>query len=304
MRQIGTLPAEHEARRFGDYLLARGIKSNVEADNGEWAVWIYEEDDVDPAREELARYREQPDADMYAEAAEAAAGLRREKVRREKQLRRDRHDVVDVRQTWSRPMASSRCPVTLILLVITTIATVGTRFGKDRNEVFRSFTITEFRTEGGYHRWQPGLPEVQSGQIWRLITPIFLHLDLLHFAFGMLMTHFFGTLVESRRGSLRMLAFVLVFAFVSNLTQYALVSPAFGGMSGVLYGLFGYAWMKSRFQPSLGLFVPPSTIAILMIWFVVGLVAPMNIANGAHAGGLVAGLAIGFAPVAARNLRR
>jgi len=79
--------------------------------------------------------------------------------------------------------------------------------------------------------------------------------------------------------------------------------PLFGGMSGVLYGLFGYAWMKSRFEPGLGLWVDQGTVVILIAWFflcMTGLVGP--IANAAHAGGLVSGLVIGVAPTLWRRL--
>ena len=56
---------------------------------------------------------------------------------------------------------------------------------------------------------------------------------------------------------------------ISNVAQYYLDvgledgglvvqrNPMFGGMSGVLYGLFGYLWMKSRYEPALGLSLNP-----------------------------------------------
>ena len=71
-----------------------------------------------------------------------------------------------------------------------------------------------------------------------------------------------------------------------------------GGMSGVLYGLFGYVWMKMTFDPKSGLYVPMSTVAILSIWMFVCMsgVLSMNIGNWAHGIGLVAGMIIGYSP--------
>ncbi len=38
-------------------------------------------------------------------------------------------------------------------------------------------------------------------------------------------------------------------------------------MSGVLYGLFGYVWMKSRYEPSSGFYVTPNTVMWMVGWF-------------------------------------
>jgi GlpG protein len=110
----------------------------------------------------------------------------------------------------------------------------------------------------------------------------------------------------------------LLIAVPSNLAQYywgklhwepglgfdAPPDLLFGGMSGVNYGLLGYVWMKSRFEPASGIVVHPNTVAFLLAWFFVamtGLVGP--IANVAHAAGLLVGLSIGYAPTLWRSLR-
>src|SRR6185437_5682340 len=79
-------------------------------------------------------------------------------------------------------------------------------------------------------------------------------------------------------------------------------SPNFGGMSGVVYGLFGYDWMKARFHPELGLSIDPTNIIIMMVWFFLCMTPLMDsilgsgVANAAHAGGLIAGMLIGYVP--------
>ncbi|MDA7859467.1 rhomboid family intramembrane serine protease, partial [Mariniblastus sp.] len=79
---------------------------------------------------------------------------------------------------------------------------------------------------------------------------------------------------------------------------------AFGGMSGVVYGLFGFIWMKSTYDPNFGYRLSQSTIIILMGWmFFCMLPAEMrqgigfgsNVANWAHGVGLIVGLAVGYA---------
>ena len=98
---------------------------------------------------------------------------------------------------------------------------------------------------------------------------------------------------------------VLAIAVASNLVQYWASGPAFGGMSGVVYGLFGYLWMKSRFDPWSGMHMDQQTVVILIAWFflcMTGWVGP--IANWAHGVGLVVGMAIGYAPTAWKDLKR
>jgi GlpG protein len=70
--------------------------------------------------------------------------------------------------------------------------------------------------------------------------------------------------------------------------------PFFGGMSGVDYALFGYAWMKTRYDPTPGLFLPRETVLMGLIWLVVCLTGLAgNIANTAHFVGLGVGVIAG-----------
>jgi GlpG protein len=79
----------------------------------------------------------------------------------------------------------------------------------------------------------------------------------------------------------------------------------FGGMSGVGYGLFGYLWIKSRFDPHSNVFLPPNTVGLFLIWFALcwsGLLGP--IANWAHTVGMVSGTTIGYVPVGWQKMMR
>jgi GlpG protein len=43
-------------------------------------------------------------------------------------------------------------------------------------------------------------------------------------------------------------------------------NPRFGGMSGVNYALFGFAWMTGRLRPHLGIGVAQQTVTVMMVW--------------------------------------
>jgi GlpG protein len=160
---------------------------------------------------------------------------------------------------------------------------------------------------------QDRLIDVRRGELWRIITPIFVHYGPMHLAFNMIMFYQLGSLVEDRRGTWRIGLMIVVIAACSNTVQ-ALVpmriggSPFAAGMSGVLYGLFGYIWMKSIFAPELGLAVSRSTVIVLMVWLFLGIAGALDtetasVANWTHGVGFLAGVAIGYGPELLRPFR-
>jgi membrane associated rhomboid family serine protease len=138
------------------------------------------------------------------------------------------------------------------------------------------------------------LPEVRRGELWRLITPIFIHFSWMHILFNMLWLKDLGSMIEARQGSGFLTIMVLVTAIASNLAQFLAVGPDFGGMSGVVYALMGYIWIRGKLDPGSGLFLHPSTVMMMIIWFFVCWTGAVgHVANFAHAGGLLAGMAWG-----------
>jgi GlpG protein len=140
-----------------------------------------------------------------------------------------------------------------------------------------------------------GLREVMTGEVCRLFTPVLLHGGWLHLFFNMWWLLDLGSMIEGRQSSRSLLGLVLVTGILSNLTQWAFVDANFVGMSGVVYGLFGYIWMKGKYDPSSGLFVHPQIVLMMMIWFFVCWFRLVpNVANYAHTGGLVVGAGLGL----------
>jgi GlpG protein len=281
MRQAGTLDSETDAQRFVDYLLSLGITAKVDRSGEAWAVWIHDENQVDRSKQELELFRQAPQDARYRDAVREAQVVRREIAQKQKQARKN---YVEVRNLWASPWR--RRPVTVAMIAISVVLA----FAEDVLPVdYLMF-------------W---MPAIQQGQVWRLITPIFLHGGLLHLLFNMWWMYDLGTLVETQLRTLRYVALLLVIALVSNVSQYVASGPYFLGMSGVVYGLFGYAWVRGRLDPTCGLYLRPDIAIWMMGWFVLCLVSPqMNVANTAHGAGLACGAALGYLAFTIGQLRR
>jgi GlpG protein len=288
VRKIGTIEDETRARLFSDYLYAAGLGNEIEPSrSGGWNVWIHAEDAVAKGEEELARFLANPSDPCYSEAQRTAADRRRSEKR---DAARSRARIIDVRTTWAGAALGAFGPLTGALIAVSVVLWAAQYI--PQGVALRDWlSITAWKVSFRGFYWDPSLPELRRGQLWRLVTPIFLHSGLLHLFFNMLWLRALGGAIELREGRGRLLAQVLVFAAVSNFAQYEWAGPAFGGMSGVVYGLFGYMWVCVRYDPARRYALDQVTVVTMIAWFFIcmaGLVA--HVANAAHAGGLAAGI--------------
>ncbi len=291
MRPIGTLPDETQARRFGDFLYAQGIENQVDLNTrGEWDVWVLDDVHVDASTSFLDRFRNNPNDPAFAQASHAATRQRRqdEAIPTPKRAR-----TVDARTVFYTPPVPLG-PITIALIVISIAVAVFTSLGGNEQSV-QPLSITEYQAQGDPIHGNGTLPEIRSGQIWRLFTPMFLHFGILHILFNMLWLRDLGSMIEAHKSSWLLAALVLGIAGASNLAQYLHTGPAFGGMSGVNYGLLGYVWMQGRFNPASKLSLHPQTVSSAVLWFFLCLFGLIpHVANTVHSVGFGLGIAWGF----------
>lgn len=297
MRQIGTLPPTLDPTRLTDHLLTLGVTTKVDPRPEGAAVWVYHEDLIPLAKQEFEQYLQDPHNPRYQGAAQTADSIRLEADRLDRQYRKNVRDLSD---QLNRPNLRCR-PLTSVLIAISVLVYLlqGSSYGRAVVTTL-SFTVRVIDEVGGRHSL--GLLPILHGEVWRLITPIFLHFGILHILFNMWWLWTLGSLVESRRGTGVLAVVVFVSAIISNSGQFFYdlrvghELAIFGGMSGVVYAVFGYVWMRGSQEPELGMRIDYRTVQMMLFWLVLCFSGAVgDVANAAHLVGLVTGMFLGLA---------
>jgi GlpG protein len=319
MRQIGSIPNSDDARRLADHLLTLGITTRVDERPSGHLIWVHREEKVDQAKQELGEFLKDPANPRYQGVEQTAKALRKQKEQEDK---RHARNSVALRGMWNyRPI--DRVPVTMLLIALSLIVGVFTELGNRPAPLMAKLWIARFDVEPPAEEadhttpaamkatspWLPdnwiryaGLESIRRGEVWRLVSPIFLHFGIWHLLFNLFWLNDLGGMIEIRRGTLQVLVLVLLTAVISNLAQYFYSGPRFGGMSGVVFGLFGYAWVQSHYLPTAGLPLRPGTEVIMLLGFLAGMAHLFGpTANVAHLVGFGVGLGYGAIPVVWRR---
>ena len=325
MRLLHRFDSHDHARAFAQHLQQAGIASEArQAQQGGWNLFVIDEKAVRSAKEALDTYLRNPQpilresvppstaSPTVIEVAEDGSFSTRPRSSPSSSWSdapprlagrdslpppsRDssRYRNVDVGRNWRRRLRGGPKPYTYLLMGACCLVAFLTRLGDERSAV-EALTITSYDIVAGHVRWK-GLDEIAQGEVWRLITPIFLHFGILHLIFNLLWLRDLGGMVESVHSGWYLFLFVALVGILSNLGQYWLGGyPVFGGMSGVIYALLGYVWLRGRLDPASGLFLSRETFLFMGFWFLLCLSGVVGrVANAAHGVGLASGLIWGY----------
>ena len=139
------------------------------------------------------------------------------------------------------------------------------------------------------------------GQLWRVITPAFLHFGVMHIVFNSLWLWELGGMIERRQGAARVFGIFVLVAAGSNIAQAMSSVSLFGGMSGVIYGLLGYIVIWNKLRPAQAFPLAKGVAVVMVVWLLLciagftELLGVGSVANTAHVSGLVLGLVLGAA---------
>lgn len=140
-------------------------------------------------------------------------------------------------------------------------------------------------------------PLIQQGELWRLITYMFLHGSILHVLVNMYSLYIIGTQVENFLGKWKYLVIYLVSGICGGLLSLVVNSSDIisVGASGAIFGLTGaLLYFGYHYRTYLGDALKRSIIPVIIVNLAIGFM--MNgIDNFCHIGGLAGGLLITMA---------
>jgi rhomboid protease GluP len=139
---------------------------------------------------------------------------------------------------------------------------------------------------------------IRAGQIWRLITPVFLHdsslpYGLLHIGFNMYALFLYGRGLESRFGHWRFTLLYFLAAYAGNVLSFLMTPGPSLGASTAVFGLLaaeGMFILQNR-----QLFGPRANGALFNILYIAGInlfigFSTSGVDNFGHIGGILGGL--------------
>ena len=134
---------------------------------------------------------------------------------------------------------------------------------------------------------------ILQGEVWRLVTSMFLHIGLLHLAFNLYALYALGSLAEELFGRVRYIIIYFASGVLGSIASFLFVNALSAGASGAIFGVLGalvpyarkhkYLW-NSGFGKNL--------VVIIAINLSLG-VFQSGIDMSAHIGGLIGGLILG-----------
>lgn len=297
MREIGTIATEKDAKALADYLLTLDITSKLVAGRDGWAVWVHREDRVAEAKQLLGAFRLAPEDPLFHSAAPVAKAIRKESEKKDADYRRR---VSDLRDRWEGSMYR-RAPLAFALIMASIVVTTSQALYPP---TFNALSFSPITLDADGAPLDHGTANILRGEAWRVVTPIFLHFGIFHLFLNMMGMRYLGERVEMRKGFWKFALLVLVAGVAGNVGQFFKSGGAFGGMSGVIFALGGYLWVKGQVEPEEGLSLDNRSFNNLILWFVAGIVLPLavpeakgfpfNMANIAHGVGLATGVLFGL----------
>ncbi len=133
---------------------------------------------------------------------------------------------------------------------------------------------------------------VQNGEIYRLITCMFLHADIMHIVFNMYALYLLGPIVERYYGKARFILIYFISGLLGSLFSCVFMSSNTYaiGASGAIFGMLGsIAYFTYYYRATLQGLLRSQIMPVILINLGLGLFIP-GIDISAHIGGLIGGI--------------
>ncbi len=136
---------------------------------------------------------------------------------------------------------------------------------------------------------------VQKGEVWRLVTSIFVHTGLLHLLCNMVTLYAVGPIAERYYGKIKYLLIYIGSGILGSLLSVVLSNYASVGASGAIYGLFAsIIFFGYKYRATLDGFLRSNVVPVVIINLILSFMIP-GIDVFGHIGGLVGGFLFSYA---------
>jgi len=299
MIKVARVPLTSDLSSFSRWLHSQGLVHRITEELGEQALFVESEGVEQQVKDALQLY-----------LTDKAFKLQLDEMPKKHFL----PPQIEELYPRARP---SQAPLVYAFMLLSIIFALLTDFGQG-GPILRAFLILDpfsLRSEGLaidlntlYGRIQGLWITLEQGEVWRLISPGFIHFNVMHITFNLLMLWLLGGQLEVQKGSFSFLFLALFVSTISNVAQLFETSYLFGGLSGVVYGLVGYCWLWKHYEPQI--FFPDILMKFSLVWLILGYTPVTEwlgwgrMANAAHLYGLISGLIWGGLTVALKANRQ
>ncbi|ACS84128.1 rhomboid family intramembrane serine protease GlpG [Musicola paradisiaca] len=262
MIRIISLSNPRLAQAFVDYMRTHQVRLVIQFDGDQADIWLPDESQQARVQQELEQFLREPWHARYQAASwqtgSTGAGLRYQSF------------------SYLTMLRQRAGPLTLgVMLATVVVYLLMQLYGVDRMLLVLAFPDAAHRL-----------------QLWRWFSHALMHFSLLHLLFNLMWWWYLGGPVERVLGTRRLCLILLLSAAVSGWVQYGFSGIYFGGLSGVVYALMGYVWLRGEREPDGELHLQRGLMIFALLWLIAGYfdILGLSIANAAHVAGLVIGL--------------
>ena len=253
---------------FSHYLLSLGQQVELKFIEGKGHVVFCLESDIPQIKAEFTEFIANPHENKYQQAAWDSG----------KTIKLKKEDFT-LLNSFKQSFLAHAGYATLVVFVICWVVFLGSELGWAQS-LFNAL-----------HFYPQLSVDVFLSEPLRLIGPALFHFSWLHIVFNTMWWWQLGGSIEKQLGKVTLINLFFISAIASNVGQYLVTGPNFGGLSGVVYALVGFVWWFGYLAPEQGLSLSKPLVGFLLFWLALGFVdlLPVNMANTAHLVGLLSG---------------
>ena len=264
MIHIITLSNPQLADMFVNYMATKGVRIHAKTENQQVSLWLENEQQLNQVESELKTFLREPFHPRY-QAASWQTGT-------------PQRTGLQYRPAFSiKSMVQQSGPLTVLTIILCVLVFIWQQIVGDYNVML--------------HLAWPYDASLDF-ELWRYITPAFVHFSLMHIAFNLAMWWYLASQTEKQLGTGKLFVIMLISALFSNWAQSLFAESNFGGLSGVVYALISYVGLTGLRAPEKGIGVPSGLIAFSILWIIAGYMGVLgdSIGNAAHFAGFLIGL--------------